>query len=289
MELFFFIVVIWFVLAIVNSFFQEKAEEKRQRLRDYYAVQERSGRAMSSTSIATVTRAIDEYKVAYQEAEPILDSHDLNFYKSDIGELQEHLELLGQDKWERQAEKRLSEFMDLYMLIIDPNFSDVDIARKSKNKCMRLYDSYWEWTEKISNELAGKGVNPKKLWENARTVFRGAFEESAPQSDHAMLVWGQTSQRSTRQMIEKRLDAAVQAMQPEYRRKMRLYGMIKECIREKESIQRSAVLKWPFDGYTKEEIRVCYRELLNMHSIVECKMGERYFVMLSDKESEKEQ
>ena len=78
-----------FILPVIYALYRGKVEEKRQRLRDYYKIQERSGRAMSSTSLLAVSRAIDEYSAAYQAVEPILSKHDLDFYKSDMGELLE--------------------------------------------------------------------------------------------------------------------------------------------------------------------------------------------------------
>lgn len=147
---------ICFVLPVIYAVYRGKVEEKRQRLRDYYKIQERSGRAMSSTSLLAVSRAIDEYSAAYQAAEPILSRHDLDFYKSDMGELQEYLKALEEDDWEKKAVPHLQSCYDSFYLIQhDP--LDKRSATQAKARCIREWQKYFSVPlEKYRNTIYPK-------------------------------------------------------------------------------------------------------------------------------------
>ena len=131
-----------FILPVIYALYRGKVEEKRQRLRDYYKIQERSGRAMSSTSLLAVSRAIDEYSAAYQAVEPILSKHDLDFYKSDMGELLEYLKMLEEDDWKKKAVPHLQSCYDcFYLMQHDP--LDRRAASQTKARCIREWQKYF--------------------------------------------------------------------------------------------------------------------------------------------------
>ena len=84
-----------------------------------------------------------------------------------------------------------------------------------------------------------------------------------------------------------RLDQAVTEMKPEYRRKMTLYRKIVDAVENEGSVMRSDLLKRSFPNATAKEVECCYKELIKKYKLVEVKLGNRYFVSLSDKELNK--
>lgn len=91
----------------------------------------------------------------------------------------------------------------------------------------------------------------------------------------------------SRGALQTALDAAIEPLKPEQRRKRALYRNVMEYVAKGESVQRAALLKNPFPEATAEEVRFCYRELVREYRLVEIKIGNRWFVTLSDKEKEK--
>ena len=50
---------------------------------------------------------------------------------------------------------------------------------------------------------------------------------------------------------------------------------------------RTKLFSAVFNGFTQEEVKICYRALLKNNRLVEIKLGNRIFVTLSDKEHAK--
>ena len=55
---------------------------------------------------------------------------------------------------------------------------------------------------------------------------------------------------------------------------------------EREAVQQCVLLRQEFPNATAEEVKYCYQELVKQYKLVKYKMGNRWFVALSDKEKE---
>lgn len=76
-------------------------------------------------------------------------------------------------------------------------------------------------------------------------------------------------------------------LEPELKRKKQLYSLIVAYVKKQQVIQRSVLMKIPFEGYTADEVRHCYNKLIKQNRLKEWKEGNRYFTALSDSEKAK--
>jgi len=149
---------VFFILPVIYGIYRGKQEGKRQRLRDYYKIQERSGRAMSSTSPLVVSRAVDEYQAAYQAVEPILSRHDLDFFKSDMGELRDYLKTVEEDEWKGKAFPHLQNCWDCFYLIREESM-DKRAASQTKRRCIAEWQKYFA----VPIEQYRNKIYPKRM------------------------------------------------------------------------------------------------------------------------------
>jgi|GEM_PF-2831941 len=263
-----------------------KFESKQPRCTNYYGKDKYNykqyRRGTEAKTLNTAKDALDQMKFSYGLVKDVADSHDERLYKEDMRDVRENVEFLVENKWEEKADKILHEFIDLYMLITDPEFSDIEKAYHSKTKCLKKYDAYWDWTRQIYDENKDY-VKSYNIWDKAKRRFKDEFDFFIGSPDANMLVWGESRDASTRQKIDKRLSDCIYAMQPEYRRKTQLRGYLLQTIAKNGTIMRNSLLRMQLEGFIKEEISCCYKGLLKERLIIEVKQGDRFFVSLTEK------
>lgn len=182
-------------------------------------------------------------------------------YQRDLKEMREEYETLEKDKWKEKADKALDEFIDMYMFINDPDERDIEKAVHSKAKCISLWQSYFAT---IPGDTG--------IWYDAQGYMK---EYLGDEYDPCM---------ESHEALEKKLTQRVETLKPEYRRKMNLRKQIVDTVARHESIMRSELLAMPFEGCTNKEVAYCVRELVDAYRLVSLKIGNRYFISLSDNE-----
>lgn len=278
--------ILFMIYVIVSS-----RHSNKQRIREdeveYYKLNRRQyERGTNTASLSTAKDALQQLESGYDDIKTTISSNSAWCYQKDIEDVRANVEDIALEKWQEKAEKILDEFIAAYVLITDPTFANVEEAYRAKGKCIKKYDAYWEWTQRVHDENAAY-FSKLNLWDEARNLFREQFCDNAEPGDHAMLVWGMPGSTSTRENIKKKLSECIRTMEPEYRKKMTLESKIMQKIADHGSIQRSILLKSSFEGFVDAEIKACYRGIVNKGRVVEVKQGRVYFVSLSDKEKRK--
>lgn len=280
-----------FILFTIYAIVSSRRDANKHRMREdeirYHELnQKQYERGTNASSLSTAKDALWQLESGYDAIKDNISSNSRWCYQMDIEDVRSNVEDIALEKWQEKAEKILDEFIAAYVLITNPTFADVEKAYRAKDKCIRKYDAYWEWTQRVHDENAAY-FSKLNLWDEARNMFRERFCDNAEPGDHAMLVWGMPGSTSTRENIKKKLSECIRTMEPEYRKKMTLESKIMQRIADHGSIQRSVLLKSSFDGFVDAEIKACYRGIVNRGRVVEVKQGRVYFVSLSDKEKKK--
>lgn len=254
------------VLAVYVSS-NNKADARKERLTAYYKLEDKTLRVLDSHAPDSIAKAMKELSTAYHDAEPYLDDASKSLYKTDMEDLHDHLHDIEMEAWEKKALKHLVTFADSYYLITCEdlhNFNDVELLFKTKTKCINAWQNYFA----VNLDQYRTTIYPKRYMRE----YLG--EDYDPCMD-------------SHDTLEKKLSECIQTMRPEYRRKMRLYELLIKSVHEKSSVARSELLNTTFDGFTPQEVKSCYRELLRKNRLVEIKLGARWFVSLSDQELSK--
>lgn len=205
---------------------------------------------------------LDELETGYKEigkSSPVLFSSS---YRENIQDVRELADALAKEEWEEKANRILDKFIDLYLMITSPDFQDVEKAYRSKKRCI----GYWQ--DYFASVPDGLYVYPKSYMKE----YLDEDYDSCMESHVA---------------LEKKLSVAIDEMKPEYQRKKQLKSNLLSLVENEGSIMRSQLLNHQFEGCIEKEVQYCYRELITNYSLVEVKIGSRYFVSLSDKEKEK--
>lgn len=267
------------IMASITS--SSEREKKRKKEADYHELNYRQfNRGMDTTNLKTAKDALYKLEIGYKEISSHVDSLSASCYREDIRDVRSNIDAIVEEKWARKAEKILDNFLSTYYLITNPEFSNIEQAHRSKSKCLHQYDAYWEWTRKMHEENRDS-LGCLNLWNEAKEMFQDAFSDYASEEDKYILQ--HDSYTSMRQRIEKRLSDCINAMQPEYKRKMELRGKILQRVNKATTIQRSNLLGGAYTGFVKAEINACYKGLLNEGCIIEVKQGNLYFVSLTEK------
>ncbi len=198
-----------------------------------------------------------------RESERTLEN--IRFHREDVREAYEYA---LETKWEEKMRPIVDE-MDRYIeLVLEAyhhTFGSIDEVIQARDDALWMYDKYWE-TARAFNEKY-----------NCNLYMKGFLLERSFWREHL----------DSRGALQTALDAAIEPLKPEQRRKRALYRNVMEYVAKGESVQRAALLKNPFPEATAEEVRFCYLGLLREYRLVEIKIGNRWFVTLSDKEKEK--
>lgn len=261
-------ILIWLVIIGISFIIlYAVAPYKQERVDSFYEAEDNCGKALDSSSAQYVKDSISELKTAYQVAAPYLPSISSQVYETDIEDLRDHLHDLEMDKWQRKADKYLQEFSDQYFCIVSQefeSFDDVELLFRTKTKCMNAWKKYFSLD----------------LSQYETTICPKEYLKEWMDDDYDPCM-------ESHDALEKKLSEYVEHMRPEYKRKTRLNKLIVNHVRECESIKRADLWKVNFEGFTKDEVRCCYRALIKKKRLVEIKMGDRFFVYLSDSELKK--
>ena len=258
------VVVIILSLCVIVINLLRIGQEDKQSARDFLDTSDRITSAYYSDSIKTVKNSIERLEVSYELAKDTLGDIGETIYKEDKTALLEHLHDLEQAKWEKKALKYLQEFLDCYNMIVHgefDNFKDVELLFQTKSKCMDIWQKYFAID----------------LSEYETTIFPKRYMREWLGEDYDPCM-------ETHDALEKKLSGCVATMRPEYKRKMKLFGLIIQRVSECGTVPRSELLKWEFNGYIPEEVRCCYKALIKDNRLVEIKLADRYFVSLPDSE-----
>lgn len=212
----------------------------------------------------TAEQALLQYEALYDEIssrQPLRSDH---IYKEDMKDIRENYKTMAIEEWHEKADKILDKFLELYTLITDPSFKDVEKAYRSKKRCIELWQSYFY---SIPDDTG--------IWYDGKTHMK---EYLGDDYDICM---------ETHEFLEKRLSQCIEEMKPEYKRKQNLRKQILDIVAEKQSVMRAELVKMPFEGCTVQEVTYCVKELVDSYRLVALKIGNRYFISLSDKEKAK--
>lgn len=259
--LFLLFVFLWMSYVSQNAQRQAECDERVQR---FDHAHQKLLSVLDGKSSDRTMAAIDELKDSYKSASPYLSKNDHDIYRMDMEDLESILEDQEEERWSKKAEKHLRAFADYYYLITSGDmhdFRNVEELLRIKSKCISEWQSYFAIDVSEYKAI----IYPKRRMRE----FMGSDYNSCMDSHDA---------------LEKHLSACVDSMRPEYRRKMKLFSMIVDYVESQSSIARPALLSHDFDGFIQEEVKVCYRALVKKNRLVEVKLGNRFFVSLSDSE-----
>lgn len=259
--------IVLLLLPLLYAIIHGKSEEKQASIENYFRVSERCMDALDRKSVEAVTHFMDEYEYAYADAEPALSDFYREEHKQDMDDLWERVAEIEQEEWLQKAEKHLTAFWECYELIMDgemENFRDVDHVFSLKKRCISEWQNYFA----VDLSQYRTTIYPKRYLRE----FMGDQYDPCMESHDA---------------LEKKLSDRIQSARPEYKRKKRLYDLIVAHVRQNPGIMRADLMKTDFPGFNAEEVKYCYKALLDKNRLMEYKMGSRYFVTLSDKEAAK--
>lgn len=263
-------IVLYFALLIVFCIVwlrersRKEAERARQKAvnqgisRNYKLLE----KAMQTPSAKTAENYLLQAEANYHAVHHLSSGAGREVLEHNIQNIRDEVEEKQRYKWESNARKILSNLFDTYSMIINHSFDNVERAYKAKARCMKYWDQYWQSIEDYDILLY-----PKQFFKNSIASYDPCFED--------------------RGALEQRLDQAITEMKPEYKRKMALYKKIMDAVAKEGSIMRSDLTKKSFPDAVPKEVECCYKELIKKYKLVEVKLGNRYFVSLSDKELEK--
>lgn len=272
-----------FIIAVIGALGRERERETFEHLDGLDKLTDKSNNTSS------LSRAVDYYQQAsdhYAQIKDIADENSRQLCEYDLDEIRGNAEALAEEKWDKKASTYIEKMYFAYQEIINWDFKTVEKAYTSKAVFLRAYDAYFSWTSECFEEYREiwKDIN---FWGNAKDNIKAMLEDVDPTYHYTY--WDDTSfgSASIRAQIDKRLTAQIESMRPEYKRKKNLKNLILQTIAQEGSIQRSVLLKKPFEGFVDAEVRACYRGLVQEHSIIEVKQGNYYFSSLSDKAAAK--
>lgn len=223
-----------------------------------------ASKGISAKRSSTAEEALIHYESLHDDISSHRNLVSEDIYQEDMSDIRENYETLLREEWQNKADKILEKFYALYEMITDPSFKDVDKAYSAKKRCIKYWQNYFY------SIPTGTGV-----WFDAKTHMKDYLGECY---DDCMF---------SHDELEKKLSQCVEEMKPEYKRKMNLRKQILDAVDQQGSIMRSELYATKFDGCTDKEVQYCVKELVDSYRLVSLKIGNRYFISLSDKEKEK--
>ena len=260
----FVVVAIIFILILVAVAYAVGGEiGSPSEYNDYGKNERKYIKASSSTSRDAVNRTISELETARRNASESVKT----LYAQDIEELRQHADDLERGKWEYKADNCIQKLIDDYYGITSKqyeSFNEVEYLFECKRSCINDLKKYYG----IQTSKYHVNINPRQYLRQAMG------EEFDPSMDSVA-------------SFEKKLAELTDHMLPVKKRKQKLYKLIMDYVNEKGSVKKADLERHIFFDYTEAEVKSCYRALIKKNRIVEVKIGNRLFVLLSDKEKEK--
>lgn len=259
--------IILLLLPILYGIFHGRTVEKSESLDRFFKTSDRCMDALDRKTAESVTRFMDEYEYAYSESEQHLSEFYRKEFHEDMDDLREHLRQIEEEAWLKKAGKHLADFAESYEIIMGgemETFRDVDRLFAQKKRCVSEWHKYFA----IDLTQYKSTIYPKRYLRE----FMGDQYDPCMESSEA---------------LDRQLSGRIQSMRPEFTRKKRLYDLMVAYVREHPGIMRADLMKVNFPGFNADEVKYCYKPLLEKNRLVEYKMGSRYFVSLSDREAAK--
>lgn len=255
---------VFFILfLVVGNIVTASSRRKKEKWRSFDALNEKY--VLKALDTNSLNRAREYKKILNNAREDIDIPASLSWgYRDDMSLVDSAVENLEIADWEMRAEKHLQAFIDCYEMLIGrdfENFRDVEEFFRVKNRCISEWQKYFA----VDVSEYSTRIYPKQY-------MREWLQE---RYDPCM---------ESHEALEKKLSDYVSAMRPEQKRKNKLYNAVVEHVNVSGTLVRSELLKHEFPGFIAEEVRCCYRQLLKQNRLVETKIGNRWFVSLSDKE-----
>ena len=273
-------VIIVSILLLVNGIYQIAVGTPRKKaLDEHHKLSRKLTNAGSETeNLKRAKECYFQLLASYEGAKGFANANERYCYEDDIDLIRDNVEMLAERRWASKADEYLLKMEEAHSLIVQHNFSNIEKAYSSKATFLKAYDAYFDWTRKCYDDNYGiwKSV---KLWDEAKKCVTELLGETGE-----YVFWDSTfpSSYSVRQQIDANLTKHIESMRPEYLHKIKLNSLILNKIASCGSIQRSVLLKSPFDGFTAPEVQACYHGLVKVHDVIEVKQGSLYFVSLSD-------
>lgn len=271
--------VVMIVIIVATRDPKLRSEDRKPRRRYYddpaspysYEQLEKIGlRASDSSSIDKVKSYLDELEILLEDArrdgEPEEKLEEIRRYQKDVDW---NYQILLEEKWKKKMDPIVDELNDCYELVMtayNHTFQKVEDVIWARDRCLHLYDAYWA--------AAGKFLEENQCRGRIRTAEY--LNRWHPEENRFVSRWE----------LQQTLDAAIEPLKPEQKRKKKLYRDILNWVAEQEAVQQCVLLKREFPNATSEEVKYCYQELVKQYKLVKYKMGNRWFVTLSDKEKE---
>lgn len=183
----------------------------------------------------------------------------------DIKDAQEIVDELSLEKIENKVNPMLDDLLHYYTVIMDGDFNDVDRLVALRNKCITILQKYINICLHGEYTISSRGH-----------MMEYFGEEYDPCMDNST-------------DLKAKLDRRIMELRPEKERKLKIISQMLSLVEREESIMRANLLKTQFNDCTADELKSCYREMVDKNRLAEIKIGNRYFVMLSDKEKKKRQ
>lgn len=275
-----------FVLLAVNVLNAWLTDRDAEKFEHWEAIDKLTNKGGETSSLSRAKDCYFQASAHYNQIKDKVDENSQCCFEDDISEVRFNAETLAEEKWSKRASSYIQKMSFAYSEIMGWDFNSVEKSYSSKAVFLRAYDAYFSWTSDFfeENREIWHDVN---LWDEARDGIKNMLEDVDPTYHYTY--WDDPSfgKLSVRAQIDKRLTAQIESMRPEYKRKKNLKNLILQTIAQEGSIQRSVLLKKPFEGFVAAEVRACYRGLVQEHSIIEVKQGNYYFSSLSDKAAAK--
>lgn len=220
-------------------------------------------KGVDATTYKKAEEALIHYEMLYSEARSQTKLMDEHIYEEDLQDIRENMETLATEEWQKKAGIILDKFAELYYMITNPAFQDIDKAYRSKKRCIDYWHKYFF------------SIPEDGIWRDPKGFMKEYLGEDFDACMYSL------------DTLEKKLSKCIEEMQPEYKRKVRLKKDIADLVERKQSVLRSELLRAKFSNATEKEIQYCYKELIANNILVEIKIGNRFFVYLSDKEKAK--
>ncbi len=253
---------------IIGNIITAASTKKKEQFKEYDRLHEKAVRkSLDARRLETARKYLNIMESANVDSKECIPSVAEEAYLADIAEARERVSELEMDDWERKAEPHLQEFVDCWDQLVHGDlekFRDVEVFFKLKQRCISEWQSYF-----------AVDVSDYKIKIFPKRYLR---EWMGEKYDPCM---------DSHETLEKKLDEYVQHMRPEQKRKNRLYELLVKHVQEQKTVAQAELLKTEFPGYIEAEIKCCYNELIRRNRLVKTKLGNRWFVSLSDKELSK--
>ena len=238
-------------------------------------------RGLNSDKISTVKNNFESLRILHSLHASTASSYTQRYMEKSISEIKGYLSALLIGKWEETARKRLENFEMAYSSFLESDFPDLATATRAKNSCLHHYDSFWDAKRSFENEY-GHCLQNYDVWEYARQEMT----ELLRCYDRNFVFWDSPNYNNgntVRKQLEIKLTKKVDTHRPEYKRKTAIYKELLSIVEKEAPLYRSQLLKM-VENYDSKEVAAAYRYLVKKDKLYEYKVGNRFFVDLSDKE-----